>query len=82
LNDWQVTWEKRITRIFHKGEKLVGVFVVEIIKENSANAPTFLSMFDVKVLIAPFFEVWIVSFIMTVACILQSLVEMNCIFVI
>src|SRR5439155_363357 len=51
----------------------------EMIEKNSANAAGFVSMFHVKIFIAPFFETLVVINIIFVACCLNSIMKMYCV---
>jgi hypothetical protein len=82
LEDREVAREERTAGILDECKGLILVFIVEIVKEDSSDSSCFLSMFDVKVLVAPFLKVWIVPFIVTIAALLESLVEVNSIFVV
>ena len=63
----KVTRKERSTSILYEGEDLVWILVVQIIEKYAANAASLFPMLDKEILVAPFFEIRVISLVMTIA---------------
>jgi hypothetical protein len=83
LNEGQVAGQEGVEAVLHEAEEgfLVVFLGVEVVEEDSADAARFLPVGNVKVFVAPFFEAWVVVFVVLVAGLFDALVEVYRVFV-
>lgn len=77
LDDGHVRGQEGSQRRSDEAEKLFGILILEIVKEDTANTSTLLSVLDDKVLVAPLLELSVVVLVVLVAGLLESLVEVH-----
>ena len=76
-DDVRVGFQERPADILGEGKIGVPVSGVEGIVENTADAAGFVPMGQKKIFVAPFFEFWIVGFVMAVAGVFIGAVEIG-----
>lgn len=80
LNNRQVCVGVAFAYRLHKGETVVEVWRVQVIKEQSANAALFVTMFEIEVFVAPLFITWINVFTKWLAQVTGGAVPVNGVF--
>ncbi|RUP48037.1 hypothetical protein BC936DRAFT_145047 [Jimgerdemannia flammicorona] len=80
LEDWDVRWHEGITHVPDEGENFLRRLVVQVIEKNAADPAGLIAVLEVEVVIAPFFKLGVIFFVVLVTHGLKRLVEVYRVF--
>ena len=74
-----VSVQERRSHVANEGEISIPIAAVEIVEEDAADTTRLVAMFEVEILVAPFFVFWIVALVRSVSGTAHAGMETVCV---